>query len=69
VSSAFTASIVTLFPEAFPGTLGLSLIGKALREEIWSLETVDLRGFGAGPHKAVDDTPAGGGARATPARR
>jgi tRNA (guanine37-N1)-methyltransferase len=59
---AFAASIVTLFPEAFPGTLGLSLIGKALREGVWSLETVNLRDFGAGPHKSVDDTPAGGGA-------
>jgi tRNA (guanine37-N1)-methyltransferase len=58
----FHASIVTLFPEAFPGTLGLSLIGKALREGLWSLDAVDLRAFGAGPHKNVDDTPAGGGA-------
>jgi tRNA (guanine37-N1)-methyltransferase len=59
---AFAASIVTLFPEAFPGTLGLSLIGKALRDGVWSLETVDLRAFGQGQHKQVDDTPAGGGA-------
>lgn len=59
---AFAASIITLFPEAFPGTLGLSLIGKALRDNVWSLETVNLRDFGAGPHKSVDDTPAGGGA-------
>jgi len=58
----FAASIVTLFPEAFPGTLGISLIGKALKEGAWSLETVDLRSFGIGPHKNVDDTPAGGGA-------
>lgn len=58
----FAASIVTLFPEAFPGTLGISLIGKALKDGVWSLETVDLRGFGIGPHKNVDDTPAGGGA-------
>mgnify|MGYP000984666006 CR=1 FL=1 len=58
----FAASIVTLFPEAFPGTLGLSLIGKALREGVWSIETVNLRNFGIGPHKSVDDTPAGGGA-------
>ncbi|MEZ5995917.1 MAG: tRNA (guanosine(37)-N1)-methyltransferase TrmD [Hyphomonadaceae bacterium] len=57
----FAASIVTLFPEAFPGTLGLSLIGKALRDGVWSLDTVNLRDFGAGPHKNVDDTPAGGG--------
>jgi tRNA (guanine37-N1)-methyltransferase len=58
----FAASIITLFPEAFPGTLGVSLIGKALREGAWSLETVQLRDFGLGPHKNVDDTPAGGGA-------
>jgi tRNA (guanine37-N1)-methyltransferase len=58
----FAASIVTLFPEAFPGTLGLSLIGKALRGGVWSLDTVQLRDFGQGPHKNVDDTPAGGGA-------
>ncbi|GAM99552.1 tRNA (guanine37-N1) -methyltransferase [alpha proteobacterium U9-1i] len=58
----FAASIITLFPEAFPGTLGVSLIGKALREGAWSLETLNLRDFGQGPHKNVDDTPAGGGA-------
>jgi tRNA (guanine37-N1)-methyltransferase len=58
----FAASIITLFPEAFPGTLGVSLIGKALRDGLWSLNTVDLRDFGIGPHKNVDDTPAGGGA-------
>ncbi|HRO04352.1 MAG TPA: tRNA (guanosine(37)-N1)-methyltransferase TrmD [Terricaulis sp.] len=58
----FAASVITLFPEAFPGTLGVSLIGKALREGAWSLDTVNLRDFGAGPHKNVDDTPAGGGA-------
>lgn len=58
----FAASIVTLFPEAFPGTLGLSLIGKALKDGVWSLETIQLRDFGVGPHKNVDDTPAGGGA-------
>lgn len=59
---AFAASVITLFPEAFPGTLGVSLIGKALREGVWSLDTVQLRDFGQGPHKNVDDTPAGGGA-------
>jgi len=58
----FAASIITLFPEAFPGTLGVSLIGKALRDGVWTLETVQLRDFGQGPHKNVDDTPAGGGA-------
>ncbi|WP_135209992.1 tRNA (guanosine(37)-N1)-methyltransferase TrmD [Vitreimonas flagellata] len=58
----FAASIITLFPEVFPGTLGVSLIGKALREGAWSLDTVQLRDFGLGPHKSIDDTPAGGGA-------
>jgi tRNA (guanine37-N1)-methyltransferase len=58
----FAASIITLFPEAFPGTLGLSLTGKALRDGLWSLDTVQLRDFGQGPHRQVDDTPAGGGA-------
>jgi tRNA (guanine37-N1)-methyltransferase len=58
----FAASIITLFPEAFPGTLGLSLIGKALTQGLWSLDTVNLRDFGVGPHRSVDDTPAGGGA-------
>lgn len=58
----FKASIITLFPEAFPGLLGVSLIGKALRDGLWSLETTQLRDFGQGPHKNVDDTPAGGGA-------
>ncbi len=59
---SFAVSIITLFPEAFPGTLGLSLIGKALKDGVWSLETVDLRAFGQGAHRQVDDTPAGGGA-------
>lgn len=58
----FKASVITLFPEAFPGVLGVSLIGKALRDGLWSLDTVQLRDFGIGPHKSVDDTPAGGGA-------
>ena len=58
----FKASIITLFPEAFPGVLGVSLIGKALRDGLWSLETTQLRDFGQGPHKNVDDTPSGGGA-------
>ena len=58
----FKASIITLFPEAFPGVLGVSLIGKALRDGLWALETTQLRDFGQGPHKNVDDTPAGGGA-------
>ncbi len=56
------AKIITLFPSAFPGVLGESLTGKALQEGLWQLETVDLRQFGIGKHRNVDDTPAGGGA-------
>ncbi|WP_209425524.1 tRNA (guanosine(37)-N1)-methyltransferase TrmD [Pararhodobacter sp. SW119] len=56
------ATVVTLFPEAFPGVLGLSLTGRALEQGLWSLETVDLRAFGEGRHRNVDDAPAGGGA-------
>mgnify|MGYP002654162751 CR=1 FL=1 len=62
LKGAFTAKIITLFPEAFPGTLGLSLTGKALDFGLWQLETIDLRQFGEGKHRNVDDTPAGGGA-------
>jgi tRNA (guanine37-N1)-methyltransferase len=62
VKGAWTARVVTLFPEAFPGTLGLSLTGKAQQLGLWALETIDLRPFGIGKHKNVDDNPAGGGA-------
>lgn len=62
VRGAFVARIVTLFPEAFPGTLGLSLTGKALDFGLWRIDPVDLRAFGIGKHRNVDDTPAGGGA-------
>jgi tRNA (guanine37-N1)-methyltransferase len=62
IKGAWTAKIITLFPEAFPGTLGLSLTGKALDQGLWRLETLDLRTFGEGRHRNVDDTPAGGGA-------
>ena len=55
------ASAVTLFPELFPGPLGASLAGEALRRGDWSLDTVDLRQHGIGRHRNVDDTPAGGG--------
>jgi tRNA (guanine37-N1)-methyltransferase len=58
---AFAASILTLFPQAFPGLLGVSLCGKALSEGIWSLETVDIRNFARDKHRSVDDAPAGGG--------
>ncbi len=59
---AWTAKIITLFPETFPGTLGASLTGKALQEGLWKLDTIDLRLFGEGKHRNVDDTPSGGGA-------
>jgi tRNA (guanine37-N1)-methyltransferase len=62
VAGAWRAKVITLFPEAFPGTLGLSLTGKALDFGLWALETIDLRPFGQGKHRNVDDTPAGGGA-------
>jgi tRNA (guanine37-N1)-methyltransferase len=62
LKGAWCAKIVTLFPEAFPGILGESLTGKALKDGLWALETVDLRMFGEGKHKNVDDTPSGGGA-------
>lgn len=62
VAGAWRAKIVTLFPDAFPGTLGLSLLGKALDAGLWALDTIDLRPFGIGKHRNVDDTPAGGGA-------
>lgn len=62
LKGAFLARVITLFPEAFPGTLGLSLTGKALETGLWGLETIDLRPFGDGRHRNVDDTPAGGGA-------
>ena len=59
---SFHASILTLFPEMFPGTLGLSLAGKALKEGKWSYDAVDIRSFASDKHRTVDDHPAGGGA-------
>jgi tRNA (guanine37-N1)-methyltransferase len=58
----WSADILTLYPEMFPGPLGHSLAGRALAEGIWSLETVQIRDFAADRHRSVDDTPAGGGA-------
>ena len=57
----FRATVLTIFPDMFPGPLGLSLAGKALAAGAWALETVDIRDFGLGAHRQVDDTPAGGG--------
>jgi tRNA (guanine37-N1)-methyltransferase len=55
------ASVLTIFPEMFPGPLGASLAGKALAAGVWSLEAVDVRAFASDKHHTVDDTPAGGG--------
>jgi tRNA (guanine37-N1)-methyltransferase len=56
------ATVLTLFPDMFPGPLGSSLAGKALAESKWALETIDIRDFTTDKHRSVDDTPAGGGA-------
>ena len=61
VSNVWVAKVVTLFPEMFPGTLEYSVLGRALQNKLWSLETINLRDFGIGKHKDVDDTPSGGG--------
>jgi tRNA (guanine37-N1)-methyltransferase len=58
----FSATILTLYPEMFPGPLGVSLAGRALEEGVWSCETVQIRDFATDKHRTVDDTPAGGGA-------
>ena len=58
----FRASILTLYPEMFPGPLGASLAGEGLRRGLWSLETHQIRDHGIGRHRNVDDNPAGGGA-------
>ncbi|GIT91208.1 tRNA (guanine-N(1)-)-methyltransferase [Jannaschia pagri] len=60
-ANAWRASVVTLFPEAFPGVLSESLTGSALKHGIWSLETTNLRDFGLTKHRNVDAPPAGGG--------
>jgi len=57
----FSATILTLYPEMFPGPLGLSLSGDALARGVWSLEARNIRDHGLGRHRNVDDTPAGGG--------
>lgn len=57
----WAATVLTLFPEMFPGPLGLSLAGKAMERGRWSLKTVDIRSFATDAHRTVDDTPFGGG--------
>lgn len=61
MKSPWNARVLTLFPEMFPGPLGLSLAGKALERGDWALETIDIRGFATDKHRSVDDTPFGGG--------
>ena len=58
----FAATVLTLYPEMFPGPLGVSLAGRALAEAKWSLNAVNIRDFASDKHRTVDDTPAGGGA-------
>ena len=58
----FAATVLTLYPEMFPGPLGASLAGRAMTDGLWSLETVQIRDFATDKHRTVDDTPAGGGA-------
>lgn len=59
---SFAATVLTLYPEMFPGALGHSLAGRALEAGTWSLETIQIRNFATDRHRTVDDTPAGGGA-------
>ncbi|MFD1106690.1 tRNA (guanosine(37)-N1)-methyltransferase TrmD [Sphingobium olei] len=59
---SFTAQVLTLYPEMFPGPLGLSLAGRALAEGKWSCAPIHIRDFATDKHRTVDDTPAGGGA-------
>jgi tRNA (guanine37-N1)-methyltransferase len=58
----FAATVLTLYPEMFPGPLGVSLAGRAREEGKWALDTVQIRDFAIDKHRTVDDTPAGGGA-------
>lgn len=61
MSSSWQATILTLFPEMFPGPLSISLLGKALEKGLWRLDVRDIRDHGLGKHRTVDDSPAGGG--------
>ena len=58
----FQSQILTLYPEMFPGPLGISMAGRALEQEIWSCSPIHIRDFATDKHRTVDDTPAGGGA-------
>jgi tRNA (guanine37-N1)-methyltransferase len=59
--TSWQATVLTLFPEMFPGPLGISLLGKAMEKDLWRLEVRDIRDHGLGKHRTVDDTPSGGG--------
>lgn len=59
--ASWQATVLTLYPEMFPGPLGFSLAGRALREGIWRLDAINIRDFARDKHRSVDDTPAGGG--------
>ncbi|WP_145750035.1 tRNA (guanosine(37)-N1)-methyltransferase TrmD [Nitrospirillum amazonense] len=61
MTAGWHVTVLTLFPEMFPGPLGMSLAGKALENGTWSLESVDIRSFASDKHRSVDDTPFGGG--------
>jgi len=60
-NNSWKASVITLFPDVFPGVLGASIIGNAEKSDIWELETVDIRDFSVNRHRTVDSPPAGGG--------
>jgi tRNA (guanine37-N1)-methyltransferase len=62
VKAPFKVTVVTLFPEMFPGLLGNSVLGRGLKAGVWECEVVNIRDFGEGKHRVVDDTPYGGGA-------
>ena len=62
MTHTWRATVLTIFPEMFPGPLGMSLAGKALADAKWALTTIDIRDFATDKHRSVDDTPAGGGA-------
>src|SRR5947209_8207846 len=61
MTTPWRATVLTLYPEMFPGPLGLSLAGKALASGAWALEVSDIRNAATDKHRSVDDTPAGGG--------
>ena len=61
MKKTFNSKVITLFPESFPGLLGVGVIGKALKNKLWKLQTIDIKKFGKGNYKKIDDTTAGGG--------